>query len=399
MPITFTHPTTQDKTTVNIQPGSIVISPRYGESASFDRAGRLLSLFLAGRSIQRTLDHRLLLRQKNTLPRRIELSTQERDTVLDQVFTTLHTLAENLPQANLTPLDHTAVSTALHTILTMHPARLAVDGQTYRDLLLPVSILPPDQYLALVVQATEGCSWNRCTFCGLYRDRRFRIRGIDEFRAHCTAIRDFFGAGLSLRRGLFLADANALTIPQPRLEALIMVAQEIFGQHDAPRPLYSFVSAFDTQRKFPADWANLRAKGLTRVYIGLESGDDELLHFVKKPGTSADAITAVSDLKSAGIAVGVIVMIGLGGNRYAAQHTAHTIETLQAMPLDHHDVIYLSAYRPAPLTEYPAQIAAIGIQPLTQDQEKAQQRTLTDALRVYFPQTRIAPYHVDGFAL
>ena len=399
MPIHFMHPSTGEKVTANIRPAAIVISPRYAESYSFDRAGRLLSLFMDGRSLQRTLDHRLLLRRKEGPRRRVELPPDERDAILARVFATLHDLADVLPEANLTPEDRESLTDALKVILAMGPEALAADGEAYKRLYLPVSILPPDQYMALVLQATEGCSWNKCAFCGLYRDRQFRVRSPKEFRIHCEAVRDFFGAGLSLRRGIFLADANALTIPQQRLLALITVAQDVFGLPEGPRPIFSFISAFDARHKTPDDWAALHEFGLQRVYIGLETGDDELLRFVNKPGSAADAVQAVCDIKAGGIAVGVIVMVGLGGDRFAAQHVANTIKTVQAMPLNGSDVIYLSAYRPAPQTPYPALAAAAGIKPLTPEEEKAQQQALQKALRARFPRTRVAPYHVEGFAL
>jgi len=399
MPITFTHPTTDAKVTANLQPATIVLSPRYAESYSFDRAGRLLSLFVDGRSIQRTLDHRLLERRTSGGPRRMPLPDSEAEALLEHVFATLAELRDALPSAALSNTDRAALHDALDLILAMGPDALAADGMAYRNLFLPVSILPPDQYLALVVQATIGCSWNRCTFCGLYRDRSFRVRSVDEFRRHCEAVRDYFGAGISLRRGIFLADANALTVPQPRLLELVQTVQAVFGRPEAPRPLFSFISAFDAQRKHPEDWAALKALGLQRVYIGLETGDDELLRFIAKPGDSAAAIDAVNDLKAAGIAVGVIAMVGLGGDRFAAQHVKNTLATIGAMHLDKQDVIYLSAYREAPLTEYPTQVREAGIRPLTPDEEKAQQQTLQSALRQAFPHTRVAPYRVEGFAL
>ncbi|GAB4570680.1 MAG: radical SAM protein [Anaerolineae bacterium] len=399
MPITFTHPTRGETVTVNLQPGAIVISPRYGESYSFDRAGRLLSLFVDGRSYQRTLDHRLLLRQKDAERRRVEIPPEERDAILARVFATLADLRDALPDARLSTADRAVLAGALDAVTAMGPDGLADDAARYRQLLLPVSILPPDQYLALVVQATIGCSWNKCTFCGLYRDRGFRVRSPEEFRAHCEAIRDYFGAGLSLRRGLFLADANALTVPQPRLLTLIDIAQAVFGEPAHPRPVFSFISAFDAQRKSPQDWATLRKRGLQRVYIGLETGDDVLLQLVRKPGTAANAIHAVQDIKASGVAVGVIVMVGLGGDRFAAQHVAHTVETVSAMPLEPGDVIYLSAYRPAPHTEYPHQEQAAGIRRLSPAEEREQQRTFARLLRQRFPGVRVAPYRVDGFAL
>ncbi len=399
MLITFTAPGDNRRITLNIQPASITISPRYGESYSFDRAGRLLSVFQDGRSYQRTLDHRLLERQKGSPSRRIALPDTTRDALLKHVFAEIDSLVDNLSAIALTPARKAAITEILGAIRRMEPEALQDDGEAYRRLFLPVSILPPDQYLALVLQATVGCSWNRCTFCGLYRDRQFAVRSVAEFRAHCLAVRDYFGAGLSIRRGIFLADANALTIPQARLVELIAVAQEVFGTPSAPRPLFSFISAFDARRKQRDDWRALRELGLQRVYIGLETGDDDLLRFVNKPGTAADAGQAVSDLKGAGISVGVIIMVGLGGGAFAEQHIANTVQTVSAMPLDRHDVIYLSAYRPAPGTEYPGQIAEAGILPLTPDEEKAQAAVMRRALRQRFPQTRVASYHVDGFAL
>ncbi|NPV68491.1 MAG: radical SAM protein [Anaerolineae bacterium] len=400
MPITFTHPRNGERVTANLQPQVIVISPRYGESYSFDRAGRLLSLFVDGRSIQRTLDHRFLIRNKAGAVRRLELSPDERDALLKRLFATLHDLRAVLPELTLSPADQTCLADALDTVLAMPPEALEADAEAYRRLFLPVSILPPDQYLALVVQATIGCSWNRCTFCGLYRDRGFRVRGADEFRAHCRAVRDFFGAGLSLRRGVFLADANALTVPQPRLLTLLEIVQEVFGQPgQPPLPVFSFISAFDAQHKTVQDWMALRDRGLARVYIGLETGSDELLRFVRKPGRAADALAAVHDLKAAGLAVGVIAMVGLGGDRFAAQHVQETLAVIGAMPLDGRDVIYLSVYCSAPGTEYPTLAEQAGIRPLTPEEEAAQQQTLQTALRQRFPRTRVAPYYVEGFAL
>ena len=319
--------------------------------------------------------------------------------MLAAVFDSLRALAEIVPRLDLAPDDRRYLAGALAKILDFGPDRLAADGAAFRALYKPVSILPPDQYLALVLQATEGCSWNRCTFCGLYRDRPFRIHSPASFREHCHRVQDFYGEGLSLRRGIFLADANALIIPQARLRALLDVAQEIFGQHGQPRPIFSFVSAFDVLRKSPDDWAELRGLGLERAYIGLETGDDALLRFLNKPGTVQDAIEAVRALRAGGVAVGVIAMAGIGGDRFAADHVAHTLDAIRAMELGPGDLVYLSEYVPAPGTEYPAQIAAAGIRPLDAAEVAAQLRTLQVALRSELPGVKITPYHVDGFAL
>jgi len=399
MPIHAIHPRTGDTITASVAGAAIVISPRYGTSASFDRAGRLLGLFAGERSYQRTLDHRILERLSGPGARRRELPADEADALIANLFADLRDLAEVVPTLDLAPDDRDRLADALALVLAFGPERLAQDGAAFRALYKPVSILPPDQYLALVLQATEGCSWNRCTFCGLYRDRAFRIHSPESFAAHCEAVRDFFGPGISLRRGIFLADANALITPQKRLVRLLEIAQSFFALPDGPRPIYSFVSAFDVERKSPAEWAELHALGVQRAYIGLETGDDDLLRFLNKPGTAQDAIDAVRALRAGGISAGVIVMAGIGGDRFAETHVARTLDAIRAMDLGPGDLVYLSNYVPAPGTEYPEQAAAAGIRPLSEGEIAAQLRTLQARLREEMPGVKVAPYRVDGFAL
>ncbi|MBI5959851.1 MAG: radical SAM protein [Chloroflexi bacterium] len=400
MPIHITHPDTADTITANLAGAALVISPRYGTSYSFDRAGRLLGLFYATRSYQRTLDHHILERLAGRNgPRRRELSIADRDDLLARVFDDLRTLSDSLPRLDIPPDESRVLVAALDRVLGFGPDQLAADGAVFQTLYQPVSILPPDQYLALVLQATEGCSWNRCTFCGLYRDRRFRILNPESFRDHCAHVRDFFGDGLSLRRGIFLADANALIIPQARLRAIFETAQEFFATPEGPRPVYSFVSAFDVERKSPDEWAELHTLGLDRAYIGMETGDDGLLRFLNKPGTVQDAIQAVQALHAGGVATGVILMAGIGGDRYAQDHMDHSVEAIRAMQLGPRDQVYLSNYVPAPLTEYPALAAEAGIRALSVEEIEAQLREMQTRLREVVSQTVVSPYHVDGFAL
>ena len=400
MPIHALHPDAGDTITANVAGASLVLSPRYGESYSFDRAGRLLGLFRDLHSYQRTLDHRVLERLANGYgPRRRELPPVERDALLARVFADLDALIAVVPRLDLAPDDRDRMAAALATVLAFGPDRLAEDGAAFKRLYRPVSILPPDQYLALVLQATEGCSWNRCTFCGLYRDRRFRTHTPESFRDHCAGVRAFFGEGISLRRGLFLADANALVLSMDRLRAIFGIAQEYFALPDRPRPVYSFVSAFDVGRKSPAEWAELAALGLERAYIGLETGDDDLLRFLRKPGSVSDAIEAVQSLRAGGVSVGVILMAGIGGDRFAVEHVARSVDAVRAMGLGPRDQVYLSNYVPAPGTEYPAEAASAGIAALDEAAIVAQRDTLQTLLRAAAPAATVAPYHVDGFAL
>jgi hypothetical protein len=395
MPIHVVHPDTGDTITASVVGASIVISPRYGESYSFDQSGRLLGLFVDGNSYQRTLDHRMIQRGKH----RTELPSGQREHLLSRAFYAVSDLLAALPRLDLSAADRDLLAEALQLVNDFEPQRLAADGAVFESLYKPVSILPPDQYLALVLQATEGCSWNRCTFCGLYRDRTFRIHNPESFRAHCEQVRDFYGAGISLRRGIFLADANALVIPMARLVALLEIAQDIFHLPEGPRPVFSFVSAFDVGRKSPDEWAALRALGLERAYIGLETGDDQLLQFLNKPGTTQDAINAVRALRDGGVSVGVIIMAGIGGDRFAATHVSRSIDAIHDMELGPSDLVYISNYVPAAGTEYPEQIAELSIRQLSESEIIGQVKALQEGVREIAPGVKVAPYHVEGFAL
>ncbi len=399
MPFHSTHPETQENITVGIKETSLVISPRYGESYSFDRVGRLIGFFYQGRSYQRALDGRLVERRKATeRPRRRTLPPEEHERLLAHVFAEMQALQDVLPRLALRPEERARFADVLQRALDFGPQRLARDGEAFRALYKPVSILPPDQYLALVLQATEGCSWNKCTFCGLYRDRAFRVRSAEAFRTHCARVRAFFGEALALRRGIFLADANALVLSTARLRALFEIAQEHFRLPEGPRPVYSFVSAFDVGHKSAEEWQELHSLGLQRAYIGLETGDNALLRFLNKPGSVQDAIDAVHALRAGGVAVGVILMAGIGGERYAEAHVTHSVEAVRAMQLGPQDQVYLSTYVPAPHTEYEALAQEAGIRPLSEAEVQAQLRALQAGVRAVAPRARVAPYLVEGFA-
>jgi hypothetical protein len=205
-----------------------------------------------------------------------------------------------------------------------------------------VTILPPDQYLALVVRLTEGCSWDACTFCSLYDGVPFRARTRDEVARHVAALREYFGTSIALRRSVFLGDATALCLSPERLLPLLDVVAEAFPA----RPLFSFVDAWTGSRKGEAPWRVYRERGLRRVYVGLETGDAPLLARLGKAGAPGDAVRLVASLRESGVAAGVIVLLGAGGAAHAASHERETAAALGAMDLGPGDIVYFSEYLP-----------------------------------------------------
>lgn len=388
-----------------LQDASTTFALDGAHSLSFDRAGRLIRAFWEGRSIRRSLDNRFVEKRKAgryawSYARR-ELDAAERRALLDAILGALAAIragAEGLGAA-LGVTQREALQARLKDILGWSPEALEADAARFRSVYLSIPILPPDQYGALVVQATEGCSYNQCTFCRFYRDRPFRAKSPQQLSAHLRAVREFFGEGLRLRRGVFLADANSLVLSQARLlEAFELLHAELPLASGKSRGVYSFIDAFSGMPKSLADFRALAERGLRRVYLGLESGCDDLLRFLGKPATADEALEVVRRLRAAGVQVGIIVMVGAGGDRFAARHLEETLAVVNTMQLGPGDFLYLSPLAAAPDSPYRQQEREAGIRPLTEAETDAELRALKAGLR-FDPRGRpkVAIYDIRDF--
>lgn len=215
------------------------------------------------------------------------------------------------------------------------------DADEYQRVYKPVGILPPDQYMSVVIQLTEGCSFNTCTFCSFYQDRPFRIKTLPEVETHINSIKTYLRSGLSLRRTIFLGDANALVTPMRLLTPTLELVNKQFDI-ESLGGIFSFLDGFSGEKKNAQDYELLKAMGMKRIYIGLESGNDELLKFLRKPGKSLDVLRAVHQIKTGGISVGVIILLGAGGKQFYNAHVRDTINLINQMNLDLDDLVYFS---------------------------------------------------------
>ncbi len=207
----------------------------------------------------------------------------------------------------------------------------------------PVPIVPPDQYFPVYVQITVGCAWNRCTFCHLYRDQRYRIIEEGELIKMIRDLLEFFGPSLPSRRSVFIGDANALLIDYTTLTRYLEIINSVFKL-----PIYSFVDAFLTPIKLSGDKIQgLKKMGLERVYFGIESGSENVLKILNKPMRIEEAIGFIKEFKKAGINVGLILLAGAGGKEYWEEHVKKSSEFISKIELDREDIIYIS-----PLHEY-----------------------------------------------
>lgn len=409
---------------VNVRPNSFSVTINTATVYNFDAAGRLFGAYRSGRNYLRGLDNRVLVKwgAGHGLARRsrCDLNESEKQAFFAEMIGLLAVIEQAVCSGKISGVTQSAPE-ALPTVLTalaqVRPYEdLHEDAVRFSAIYKPVSILPPDQYLALVLQATEGCSWNKCTFCDFYRDRPFHIKSDAEFRRHIRDVVVFFGPALRLRGTVFLADANALVIPQKRLLSLLdVLASELTvtpasltgderqawlrAHPDALRGIYSFVDAFSSRHKTATDYRELAQRNVKRVYIGMESGDDELLAFLRKGSTAQDARDAVSMIKAGGVDVGVILMIGAGGQRFARQHVAHSIAALNSMGLGERDIIYFSPFMDYPGSEYSRQATQLGVQPLSGAEMDEQIQAIRAGLVFAAPQQRpkIALYDIREF--
>ena len=318
---------------------------READVFSFDLAGRPWTAFVDSISYRRGLDGKVVAKWQELDGERQRrwLSHDEARTLearARQILLELYTAIRRGEAVLDSPLPAEAAA-ACQRAIDYDARRALVDIDTYRQVYKPVGILPPDQYFAVVLQATLGCAFNTCTFCDFYRDRPFRIRTQDEFRQHAYQVRDFLGDGLSLRRTIFLGDANALVTPQPRLIPLLESVHEVYDVAHLGG-IYAFLDGFSAEKKSVHDYQQLAELGLKRVYLGLESGNPALLKFLKKPGEPSDALKAVWAMKAGGLAVGIIILLGAGGQTYAKAHVRDTIKIINNMALDADDLIYFS---------------------------------------------------------
>lgn len=206
------------------------------------------------------------------------------------------------------------------------------EGQIYR----PFS--EADSYL---LQCTIGCSHNGCTFCGMYKDRRFRVRSLDEIMEDIRMAGDHYGDV----EKIFLCDGDAVCM---ETEALLIILKSLYETFSSLRHVGTYVGPQSTLAKTAADLERLRQAGLTKAYLGVESGDDTVLKNVNKGVNAAQMLAAGKRLVETGFNLSSMVLLGIAGTgEKARRHAALTAEmTNQMKPR------YLAAltYTPVPHT-------------------------------------------------
>ena len=185
---------------------------------------------------------------------------------------------------------------------------------------------PPSEADSLILQVTVGCSYNRCTFCAAYQGKRFRIKSFEEIKEDIDEVSPY-----KVRR-VFLADGDALSIPQ---NGLLQILSYLKTRLKGIERVGIYANAKDVLRKDVEELKALKDLGLGIVYLGLESGDPEVLKRIKKNATVDQLIRAGKRVKESGILLSVTVILGIGGVEGSHAHAVETGKVLSKMDPDY----------------------------------------------------------------
>ncbi|AKG91786.1 Fe-S oxidoreductase [Geoglobus ahangari] len=183
---------------------------------------------------------------------------------------------------------------------------------------------PPSEANSLIVQATIGCSHNKCTFCGMYKMKKFRVKPVEEVKRELEIFKKYYG---DVRR-LFLADGNAMCMKTEDLVEIVRYAKKLFPSLER---VSTYATPMDLLEKSVDELRWLREEGLSLVYLGVESGDDEILKEIRKGVDSREMIEAGRKAIRAGMTLSITAITGLGGKERSFDHAKNTARVLNEM--------------------------------------------------------------------
>jgi len=196
---------------------------------------------------------------------------------------------------------------------------------------------PPSEARSLILQVTNGCSWNKCTFCEMYTQdqKKFRARKEEEIEQDIIKAAS---SGVPFQK-VFLADGDAMVLPMRKLESILRMIQKHIpsvtrvSSYCLPRNIY---------KKSVEDLALLKTLGLDILYVGCESGDSQVLEFVSKGETYETQRDALIKIKQAGLRSSVMILNGLGGPKYSEQHAINSAKLMNETQPDYLSTLVVS---------------------------------------------------------
>ncbi|MFA0086386.1 radical SAM protein [Vibrio sp. 10N.261.51.F12] len=233
---------------------------------------------------------------------------------------------------------------------------------------------PPSEWKSLILQVTNGCSHNQCTFCDMYTQpqKKFRPKKLEEIEQELQVIAN---SGARVHR-VFLADGDAMTLPFHRLQSICALINQYLPH---VQRISSYCLPRNLTNKTAEQLTELRNLGLSLMYIGCESGDDEVLAKIKKGETFESSLAALNKIKAAGMKSSVMILNGLGGPLLSEQHALNSAKLMNAAQPDYLSTLVVSF----PLGEERVAAGFNGeFRPLTQPELFTEIRCLLDNLEL-----------------
>jgi radical SAM superfamily enzyme YgiQ (UPF0313 family) len=187
---------------------------------------------------------------------------------------------------------------------------------------------PPSEADSMIFQVTLGCSFNKCSFCNMYRTKEYVERPWDEIKSEIDMAAKFYPD----TRRIFLADGDALNLPKDRMLEIIKYLRETFPRLQR---ISCYAMPKNILQKKDDDLKEMRAAGLNMLYVGIESGNDVVLKKVTKGATYKTILQACEKAKGHGYILSCMVILGLGGKTYTKEHISDTARVLSETSPDY----------------------------------------------------------------
>jgi len=232
---------------------------------------------------------------------------------------------------------------------------------------------PPSEANSLLLRVTRGCPWNRCTFCSMYKGMKFEIRDLEEILGDIELARDLYGDRI---RTAFIGDSNSLVT---KTEMLVKILNALFSSFPHIERVTSYARAKTIAKKPLEDLIKICQAGLTRLHVGLETGDRELLKEIEKGATPEEMIEAGKKAKEAGFEYSLYVLLGIGGEEKWEQHGKGTAMVLNQ--IDPH-FIRVRTFIPQPNSPLYEAMGEGGFQPASPETILKETKLLLEMLQV-----------------
>jgi len=203
---------------------------------------------------------------------------------------------------------------------------------------------PPSEAHSLIVQVTIGCSHNGCSFCGMYKEKKFRIRDLKDIIEDLEQAKLTYG----IVKKVFLADGDALVLPNTKLKSILLKIRELFPECER---VGIYGTPNDILRKSLDELRELKEFGIGIVYLGVESGSNEILKSINKGVTNQEMLMVGRKVKESGIKLSTTLISGIGGKAKISEHAIESAKLISAINPDYVGLLTLMLESGTPIYE------------------------------------------------